>query len=403
MNIKKINGILESNKRLEENFIIKKSTLSEYFEQKFSFLLEKNHNTINVGNIKLPGFWDSCLISESFDYEERVVLGELFNSIGMVNLNEADLSKVYDYFKKKINNATDWLENLGSKGVDLLKKGLKTISDFFNKLKTALTELWGMVKKFFSYIYEKSIESFNKIKSKISEATIKWRSEETENISGIITDVKQLYECSSHVKNKFTNYFTNILDNAVTKSSTELLNKVGNEAGNSFDELKECFKKNDIISIGLSVNDNKKILSESNLSEIDWGWKEFLVVIAKGVSWIFNPIGKAIEEIVKFITKNIFKAVSYLSKTFSGPGVFDFEILSGLSVGLTAMIMDLGHFGLPNWVHGIVECIVALIPGISDIKTLMEIMHKTVIGALAAEIIYELLHKDHGGHKVVTK
>ena len=385
-------NIMEANIRLETSYLKDKMTLSESLENNFQILNEKNE--IRLGDMILPGFWESCLVSEAFNVDEKSALNELFNSVGIGKLNENILKQAYVWFREKINDASEWMANLGQKGYDALKSGFKKMGDFFNRLGEQLNALWEKIKKIFVWVYEQAKEGVSKISGKLKPLVTQFGSDwdklqKTEDHDKIHKDMINLAECSSHVKNNFLPWVKNLFSDP--KGPTHVLDNVKNEAEKEMkEELPESFKKYDIINLCLKGN-HSLIMEGGDLSEIEWGWKEFLMVIIKSVSWLFNPIGRLIEQITKWVVKKIFTVISVLSKFLKGPGSYEFVTLSALGVGVSALIMDLKHFGLPEWVGEITDFLIGLIPGISDIKEFFHMMHYVVLGALIVEVLMELI------------
>tara|TARA_R110000803_G_scaffold208478_1_gene277170 strand:+ start:1008 stop:2252 length:1245 start_codon:yes stop_codon:yes gene_type:complete len=378
-------NILEANSRLENEFVVDKTSVDIYITEVYNVI---NDNII--GSFVLPDFWGSCLTSESFTNLEKESLTILFEGVGINLLSESTLREGFGTeLMSSVKNVNNWLVGKGKEGVDALKRGLSKIGDFFKKIKEKLKELFDNMVKMFSLIWSKSKESFNTIKGKIVEFIKKEfqviRDSKDNHMLG--KDVKSLGECSKHIVSKFGGYIGSISDKAFGESfklEKELSTKIETPTNESYNRVMigESFSS-DIINETL----NGGLLLEGKQDSTLMKWVK---KILKGLQWIFNPIGKLIEEIIKMISRHMFKIVSLFSSMLKGPGPFEFTALAGVTVGLTALIMDVGQFGLPEWATWTWHLLTVVIPALANLEDALHGLHTLVIGALAGEVIVEL-------------
>jgi hypothetical protein len=377
-------NILEANLRLENNFITDKISVDGYISEVYE-IIDDNI----IGSFVLPDFWDSCLMSETFTSSEKESLIVLFDSVGIDRLSEVTLREGFgSELMSGVKKLNTWIGEKGKQGTDALKSGLTKIGEFFKKIKEKLKELFDKIVEMFSYIWSKSKESFNSVKDKIGE----FIKEKFDDYKGkdhhmLGKDVRSLGNCTKHIFSEFGNWIKSLSSKAfgeAFKVEKELASKIETPTNESYDRVIIGGSFNSDI-INETLNGNLLLEGTEDGPVMKWVKR-----ILKGLQWIFNPIGKLIEETIKLVSKHIFKVISYFSSILKGPGPFEFTALAGVSVGLTALIMDVSHFGLPEWAQWSWHLLATIVPVMANLEHALHALHLLVVGALAGEIMVEL-------------
>ena len=126
----------------------------------------------------------------------------------------------------------------------------------------------------------------------------------------------------------------------------------------------------------------------------------WIKLILKVVSLVLSPVVKALEVAAKFISSNVLKATSAVSKYLGGPGVFEFMVLGGIVAGIPALITEftlVSHKMPDPWSH-IFEIISHFLAEAAGFKVLI-----TIFGALCttmtfAQLVTEFKHLFGHGH-----
>jgi len=286
-------NILESNLRLEREFITSKSLL----------LSTTTSNT----------FIESCLNSQYFNEDEKSFILET------VLPNQKLIQEGgWDWIKK---NVIDPTKDAVKKGVDKAKSFYNKIKELISNIGKFLKEIWSHIVKFGEWLWDKV---FGMVKSKINKnkAKIEKDLEEFKNLppQERDTEIEQLTQTGEFWKTKVKSVGNTILG-AFTDGVEGSINKMdsGSEAVMEHwsPEVIDFFSK------------SKKILKEGGgkvMKVVEW--------IVNAISWVIKIPVKALEWCFSKITQGVFIGCSFVTKKFGGPGTFMFKNLSHL-IGAT--------------------------------------------------------------------
>lgn len=411
-------------------------------------------------------FWDLSLNSSVFTNEEKKFIKEnlMTNKVDLVN--EGWLGdtlgavwdkakevggKIYDKVKSKITIIKDNIKNLVSGIADFIKSLFKSLGD---SIATKSKAVYAAVKpKFESTVkatFAKKKPDPKVLKNEIDELKVTVEHLKNSIAAGllsdsidaaddaVITDAEgQVGELENELKAESQNHDIlsafYITEAEETKEDAPIEYKVGDKVVYKDKEGKE--QEKEIIKIegdnfffkDKEGNEFSKAKSDitgkaKSLGAKVWGGftKWFLdmeqatpPVKGKAVWWIklvlkivglvLSPIVKALEIAVKFITSNILKAVSALSKyKLKGPGVFEFIVLGGIVAGLPALITEvslLGHV-VPEPFSKIFEVIAEFLAELSGIDMLLKIIGGFCAAMTFWQLYLEFKHLfgDHSAH-----
>lgn len=126
----------------------------------------------------------------------------------------------------------------------------------------------------------------------------------------------------------------------------------------------------------------------------------WIKLILKVITLVLSPIVKALEVAAKFISSNILKGVSAVSKYLKGPGVFEFMVLGGILAGIPALITEfsLVSHNMPEpWSH-IFEVVGHFLAEVSGFKILLTIFGAICSAMTLYQLVVEFQHLFGHGH-----
>ena len=126
----------------------------------------------------------------------------------------------------------------------------------------------------------------------------------------------------------------------------------------------------------------------------------WIKLILKVVALILSPVVKALEVAVKFVSSNILKGASAVSKYLSGPGVFEFLVLGGIVAGIPALIAEfsLVSHKMPDPYAHIFEIISHFLAEAAGFHTLITIFGAICTAMTFAQLVTEFKHLFGHGH-----
>jgi len=109
---------------------------------------------------------------------------------------------------------------------------------------------------------------------------------------------------------------------------------------------------------------------------------------------VLSPIVKALEVAAKYVSSNILKGASAVSKYLSGPGVFEFLILGGIVAGIPALVTEftlVSHKMPEAWAH-IFEIVSHFLAEAAGFKVLITIFGAFCTAMTFAQLCVEFKH-----------
>ena len=360
-------NILESNLRLEREFITSKSLLL-------------NTTTSNT-------FIESCLNSQYFNEDEKSFILET------VLPNQKLIQEGgWDWIKKNVIDPTK----------DAVKKGIDKAKSFYNKIKELISNIgkflktvWSHIIKWGEWLWDKVFSmvksKINKNKAKIEKDLEKFKDLPPQERD---TEIEQFRQTRDFWKTKTKSVGSAILGN-FSKDVEGSINKMdsGSEAVMEHwsPEVIDFFSK------------SKKILKEGGgkvQKVMEW--------IVKAVSWVIKIPVRFFEKIFSYVTQGIFIGCSFITDKLGGPGTFMFKNLSHL-IGATlftiselvvtaALVGGVKHFpeGFPitdlivSWEHIVLEALEKVVGHFA--KPLIVTLSCIGVFLGVAEIIFAIQH-----------
>ena len=126
----------------------------------------------------------------------------------------------------------------------------------------------------------------------------------------------------------------------------------------------------------------------------------WIKLIIKVITLILSPVVKALEVAAKYVSSNVLKGASAVSKYLNGPGVFEFLILGGIIAGIPALFTEvalLGHKMPEPWSH-IFEVVSHFLAEASGIEVLITIFGSICTAMTLAQLVIEFKHLFGHGH-----
>lgn len=127
----------------------------------------------------------------------------------------------------------------------------------------------------------------------------------------------------------------------------------------------------------------------------------WIKLILKVVSLLLSPVVKALEVAAKYISSNVLKGVSAISKYLNGPGTFEFLVLGGIVAGIPALITELtlvSHKMPEPWAH-IFEIVSHFLAEAAGFKVLITIFGALCTAMTFAQLVTEFKHLFGHGHE----
>jgi gas vesicle protein len=395
-------------------------------------------------------FWDMSLKSSIFSKEEKEFIKESLITIKVDLINEGWLTdtlgevwnkakevggKVWDKIKSKISIIKDNIKNLCSGISDFIKEMFKSIG---NSLITKSQSLKEKVKTEFPQKVKSVLEK-NKPKDEDLGNELKQLSVTSKHLTesvkvglfsknidvaddSIISGAEaQVGELEAELKTESLNndilsafYITEADDAGVEykvgdtvkykrDNGEEVEKEIIKIEGDTFffkdkDGNEFSKQKSDIISKSTgSTGVVAKAWSgfakwfldmEQATPPVDGKAVWWIKLILKIVSLVLSPIVKALEVAAKYISSNILKGASAVSKWLNGPGVFEFLVLGGIIAGIPALITEfslVSHKMPEAWAHTF-EIVSHFLAEAAGFKVLI-----TIFGALCTAMTFSQL------------
>jgi|LauGreDrversion4_2_1035121.scaffolds.fasta_scaffold07544_14 plastocyanin len=400
-------------------------------------------------------FWDMSLRSKVFTEEEKSFIKENLLSVKVDLVNEGWLSdtltgvwdkakevggKIWDKVKSKITAIKENIKNLCSGIAEFVKSFFKSIGEGISTKAAAMKEKAKQV-------FPEKIEEVKKtakdeeLGSELQQLTSTYTHLSSsvksglfvKNVDaaddGVIKDAEsQVGELESELKAESLNH--DILDAFYIYEAEEVEYKVGDKVKYKMKDGGEAEKE--IVKVeGDNIFFKDKDGNEFSKPKSDilpgsgsaagkvWGGfaKWFLdmeeatppekgkavwwiKLILKVVALILSPIVKALEVAVKFVSSNILKGASAVSKYLNGPGVFEFLILGGIVAGIPALITEfsLVSHKMPDPYSHIFEIVSHFLAEAAGFETLITIFGAICTAMTFAQLVTEFKHLFGHGH-----
>lgn len=406
-------------------------------------------------------FWDMSLKSSVFSIDEKKFIKENLLNVKVDLINEGWLTdtlgevwnkakevggQVWDKVKSKITIIKDNIKNLCSGISDFIKEMFKSIG---NSLVTKSQSLKEKVKTEFPEKVKAAIQK-NKPKDedlgnelKQLSATSKHLTEsikvglfvknvdtsDDNIISGAESEVGEL---ESELKAESIKH--DILSAFYIKEADEVEYKVGDKVKYKRDNGEEVekeiiridgdnfffkdkdgneFSKSKSDIIGKSVGTGAKAWTgfakwfldmEQATPPVKGKAVWWIKLILKIVSLVLSPIVKALEVAAKYVSSNVLKGASAVSKYLNGPGVFEFLVLGGIVAGIPALVTEftlVSHKMPEAWAH-IFEIVSHFLAEAAGFKVLITIFGAFCTAMTFAQLCVEFKHlfgsHGHEGH-----
>lgn len=402
-------------------------------------------------------FWDISLKSSVFSVDEKIFIKENLLNVKVDLINEGWLTdtlgevwnkakevggQVWDKVKSKITIIKDNIKNLCSGISDFVKEMFKSIG---NSLVTKSQALKEKIKGEFPEKVKAAIQK-NKPKDedlgnelKQLSATSKHLTESvkvglfTKNVDtsddSIISGAEsEVGELESELKAESIK--NDILSAFYIKEENEIEYKVGDKVKYKRDNGEEVEKE--IIRIdgdnfffkdkeGNEFSKQKSDILSKATGTGAKAWAGFskwfldmeqatppvkgkavwwIKLILKIVSLVLSPIVKALEVAAKYVSSNILKGASAVSKYLSGPGVFEFLVLGGIVAGIPALVTEftlVSHKMPEEWAH-IFEIVSHFLAEAAGFKVLITIFGSICTAMTFAQLCVEFKHLFGHGH-----
>jgi len=401
-------------------------------------------------------FWDMSLRSKAFTEEEKQFIRENLSSMRVDLVNEGWLTdtisgiwdkakevggKMWDTIKSKINSIKENIKNLCSGIAEFIKSFFKSIGN------SIMSKVKALKEKTKEIAPAKFKEASTKHKPEEIGSEIKQLTSTYDHLNTVITaglfvknvdasDDKVIQDAESQVGELEAELKAESMSHDILGSfyiyeaeEAEVEYKVGDKVKYKMKDGKEAEKE--IIKIegdsfffkdkeGNEFSKPKaEILGKADgLGKKAWGGftKWFLdmeqatppekgkavwwiKLIIKVVALILSPIVKGLEVAAKFITSNVLKGVSAVTKYFNGPGVFEFLVLGGILAGIPALVTEFNLLThkMPEPYSHIFEIVAHFFSEMTGMQVLISIFGAFCTAMTFAQLIIEFKHL-FGGH-----
>ena len=407
-------------------------------------------------------FWDMSLKSSVFSEEEKEFIKENLTTIKVDLINEGWLTdtlgevwtkakevggKVWDKVKSKISIIKDNIKNLCSGISDFVKEMFKSIG---NSLVTKAQSLKEKVKTEFPEKIKSTLQK-NKPKDEDLGNELKQLSSTSKHLTesvkvGLFSkniDVaddsvvsgaeSQVGELEAELKTESLNHDILSAFYITEADKAEVEYKVGDKVKYKRDNGEEVEKE--IVKIegdtfffkdkdGNEFSKQKSDMTGKSTSGVAKAWSGFakwfldmeestppvkgkavwwIKLILKIVSLVLSPIVKVLEVAAKYVSSNVLKGASAVSKWLNGPGVFEFLVLGGIVAGIPALITEfslVSHKMPEAWAHTF-EIVSHFLAEAAGFKVLITIFGAICTAMTFAQLVVEFKHLfgSHGeGH-----
>jgi plastocyanin len=400
-------------------------------------------------------FWDMSLRSKVFNEEEKNFIKENLLSVKVDLVNEGWLSdtltgvwdkakevggKIWDKVKSKITAIKENIKNLCTGIADFVKSFFKSIGEGISTKAAAMKE---KAKQVFPEKVKAAKETAKdeELGSELQQLTSTYTHLTTsvksglfvKNVDatddGVIKDAEsQVGELEAELKAESLNH--DILDTFYIYEAEEVEYKVGDKVKYKMKDGGETEKE--IVKVegeniffkdkeGNEFSKPKSDILGASGSAVGKAWGGFakwfldmeeatppengkavwwIKLILKVVALILSPIVKALEVAVKFVSSNILKGASAVSKYLNGPGVFEFLILGGIVAGIPALITEfsLVSHKMPDPYSHIFEIVSHFFAEAAGFETLITIFGAICTAMTFAQLVTEFKHLFGHGH-----
>jgi hypothetical protein len=378
--------------------------------------IEKNAKLVErqVLNDFSKDFWNLCTKSTIFTNEEKQFITENLSS-SQVRLNEEWewLDKAVGYAKEKGGKVLDTIKSRIEKLVGGIKQFVASMvemaknlwSSMITGVKKLSKELSTKHKENIKDLIEKApekekMDEFGQLKSTLQHWGI---------MSATFTQVAQ-----SKASVIINNLFVKAQDDA-EKQSVDNLNQAESLEESIFNSIEE-----DVLVHFYNINEAEEAKNEEGTEQKksvwDWilnflGQKNLDPEVAKGkkllwwgkfflkvLGFIFSPLVKILEAVLKYKGNKILKGLSWATKQTGGPGVYEFVIIGGIAAGIIGIATEsalLQHIEFPGSgaLHSSVSWISQTLVQAGDLVGWYKIISFTLTASCLANTICEVYNE----------
>ena len=284
-----------------------------------------------LGSVQINSIIESGVLGVN----ESNALKEFFSHTNYKFINENTIRMI----DKSINEGPmDWIKSKYDQVKGYIQKGWAGVKAIWASFKDFGKGLLDEIKNFFKGLFEKIISGAKGLMNKLTKpiqdksAEIKKALEDPEQAKEISKEVMQANDCITHIKG--------FVDEKLMGGAL-YVNDVIQAKGN-IKEATALLSDKEVNEVLLSLNEGGAIKHPEDI--LAKGGKagkvaaKIVKYVVKILAWVFNPLGSALKTVTGFLSKNILKYVSVISKVAGGPGAFAFAI-TGPMLGEVAEIV----------------------------------------------------------------
>ena len=290
-----------------------------------------------LGSVQINSIIESGVLGVN----ESNALKEFFSHTNYKFVNENTIRMI----DKSINEGPmDWIKGKYDQVKGYVQKGWAGVKSIWASFKDFVKGLLDKIKVFFKSLFQKIVAGAKGLMNRLTKpiqsksTDIKKALENPEQAKEIGKEILQANDCIIHLKDYVSEkliggeLYTNdvIQAKANIKEATALLSDK---------------KLNEVL---LSLNEGGPVKHPEDALKNYPILQNIVKYTVKILTAIFNPLGTALKLATGFLSKNVLKFVSAISKAAGGPGVYAFAI-TGPILGEVAEII---HAGANIAVHG---------------------------------------------------
>lgn len=368
-----------------------------------------------IDEVALNGILNSGVIGKT----ESSALKEFLQSKKIRKIDEVNVGRIDESVKLLREDWWDttknWVKGKKDQFVDAVTAGWAGVKKIWNNFKDMILELVKFLKETFKKIMEditKSVQSgLGKFKSKFTEDWYtEFHKDHPHEHVDLVTELKQLFESG-----KFMLQYakTKIVDGG--KWEKDLIAGNGNPKGDVEGDENEKAVAADAEKIAqesyrhIFVNKNilselasKNLIIEGHLEDTLKNHPTLKAIVKWGmllVKAIFSPLTLALTKAGEMLAKNLFKGISTGCKLLGGPGIFDFAIMTLMSIEVYEImhslhgihdVDDMDNPKASDIAKFIASAGAQFIPGVDVLVLLVKILAFCIMGYSIGTILYNL-------------